>query len=119
MSAVNGLEIRERDGVTVASFRDASILDVTTIQNIGRELYGLVEQGDAKRIVLDFGGVRFLSSQALGVLITLRRKADEKKVDIALAAIRPELARVFQITNLHKLFAFCDTVDEAVEKLKG
>jgi anti-anti-sigma factor len=61
--------------------------------------------------------VRFLSSQTLGVLLTLRRKADKANITVALAGIRPELIRVFEITNLDKLFGFFDTTEEAVAKL--
>jgi len=107
------------DGVMVVKFRDASILDAVTTQQVARELYALIEGGDAAKVVLDFEQVRFLSSQTLGVLLTLRRKADKAKVKIALAAIRPELKRVFEITNLDKLFGFYKTGDEAVEALGG
>ncbi len=110
----SALKIEEREGITVVSFRDASILDALSIQRIGKELYDVVETLNRTRIVLDFAEVRFLSSQALGVLLTLRRKADKVSATVVLAAIRPELYRVFTITNLNKLFSFFKTADEAV-----
>lgn len=108
------LKLNENDGVTVVSFRDASILDALSIQRIGKELYDIVDALGKKKVVLDFADVRFLSSQALGVLLTMRRKADKTGAKVALAAIRPELFRVFQITNLDKLFSFFDKADDAV-----
>ena len=42
--AESSLKIDETDGVTVVGFKDASILDVLTIQKIGRELYELIEK---------------------------------------------------------------------------
>lgn len=108
------LRLEETEGVTVVSFRDASILDALCIQRIGRELYEIVDSLGRKKIVLDFSDVRFLSSQALGVLLTLRRKADKNGATVLLAGIRPELYRVFQITNLEKLFSFFKTAPEAV-----
>ena len=119
MAEAKSLNLSEEGDVTIASFRDASILDAVTIQRIGRELYALVEDDQRKRIVLDFADVRFLSSQALGVLLTLRRKADQAKADVYLAGIRDELARVFKMTNLDKLFQFFDDRDAAVAKLGG
>jgi anti-anti-sigma factor len=68
--------------------------------------------------VLDFGNVRFISSQTLGVLLTLRRKADKADVKVVIADIRPELVRVFEITNLDNLFTFFDSVAAAVASLK-
>lgn len=115
----SSLKIQEAEGVTTVGFRDASILDVLTIQKIGNELYNIVENDGAKKVLLDFGDVRFLSSQALGVLLTLRRKADKVGAKVVLARIRPELARVFKITNLDRLFEFYDSTEKAAEKLRS
>lgn len=109
--------IMERVGdVALVSFRDASMLDAVTIQKIARELYAIVEDEANTNVVLDFTHVRFLSSQALGVLLTVRRKADRKatKAKVVLCKIRPELARVFKITNLDKMFEFHDSTEQAL-----
>ncbi len=117
MAEQSSLKITDSEGVTLVNFRDASILDAVTTQHVARELYELVESGDSRKVVLDFKNVRFLSSQTLGVLLTLRRKADKAGVKIALARIRPELHRVFEITNLDKLFGFFETTESAVANL--
>jgi anti-sigma B factor antagonist len=111
------LKISESEGVTLVAFRDASILDAVTIQRVGQELYDLVESNDHRKIVLDFGNVRFLSSQTLGTLLTLKRKADQAKISVVFARLRPELHRVFEITNLNKLFRRFQTTDDAVAEL--
>ena len=108
------LHIQTIGGVTVANFSDTSILDATVIDALGEELYDLVENQDRRRLVLDFEKVRFLSSQALGMLITLRKKTDAAKGRIALCAMRPELFKVFKISNLHKLFKFYENEEKAL-----
>jgi len=108
-----GLVIRTAGKVTIVSFRDVPMLDTPTIQRVAAELYAVVETPTAPRVVLDFGDVRFLSSQTLGVLLTFRRKADKADVKTAIAGIRPELARVFEITHLTQLFSFYPNADEA------
>lgn len=117
MAEANTLKIEQLGEVTTVGFRDASILDVLTIQRIGRDLYDVVERDGRLKVVLDFSEVRFLSSQALGVLLTLRRKADKAGAKVVLAAIRPELVKVFKITNLDKLFEFVDSCENAVQLL--
>lgn len=112
------LKITESEGVTLVALQDASILDAITTQRIGAQLYEVVESGEHAKIVLDFGKVRFLSSQTLGVLLTLRRKADQARVAVVLACIRPELRRVFEITNLNKLFRHFSSTEQAVAALK-
>lgn len=109
------LRVDDVGGVTLVTFKDNSILDVAAIQRIGNELYGFVDQPDDRRLILNFQNVRFLSSQALGVLLTLRRKAEKTNAKVVLAELRPELARVFRITNLDKMFKFFDGKQAAFE----
>ncbi len=117
MAEQPSLKVEESQGVTIVSFRDAPILDAVTTQRIARELYAVAENADKRKVVLDFATVRFLSSRALGVLLTLRRKADKAGVNVVLASIRPELVRVFEITNLDKLFGFFDSREDAIARL--
>ncbi len=106
----------DRGAATVVGFRDQAILDVLTIQQIARELYDLIGAAPNRNLILDFGNVRFLSSQALGVLLQLRRKADASGAKVVLCQLRPELARVFKITNLDKMFEFFDDLNKALKR---
>jgi anti-sigma B factor antagonist len=77
---------------------------------MGRELFGLVDQNRIQ-ILLNFMNVEFLSSAALGKLITLDKKIKTAKGQLKLSNIRPEIYEVFAITRLNKLFDIHD--DEA------
>lgn len=99
------IEQRDVAGVRLVVFRDEAILDVFQVQQLTTELHALVEQPGVQRVVLDFTRVRFLSSQALGMLLTLRRKALQAGVNIAIGGVGPTLAQIFEITNIDKLFA--------------
>src|SRR5437667_379484 len=100
--------------VTVVNFNESSILDALQVQQIGEELYDLVDTKARRKIILDFANVKFLSSSALGVLITLRKKSAEIKGQVLICSLRPELRKVFKITNLEKLFEFYDTEERAL-----
>ena len=100
------LRVEQAHGVSVVSFHDNAMLDTLTIQRIGRELYEVVEQPKSRRVLIDFQNIRFLSSQALGVLLTLRHKAEKSGVEVVFAGLRPELAKVFTLTKLDKMFQF-------------
>lgn len=112
MSESNFVVDRTQD-VALVRFKDSSILDVASIQRIGNELYEIVAEPNTKKIILCFRTVRFLSSQALGVLLTLRRKAEEAETEVVLAELKPELARVFKVTNLDRMFKFYEKSEEA------
>lgn len=100
--------------VTVVTVNDTALLDAVTIEALGESLYALVDRKALKKIVLDFSSVKFLASAALGMLLTLRRKAGDIKGTVALCGIRPELFKIFKMTNLDKLFKFFDDEEQAL-----
>lgn len=102
--------------VTVVNFQDASILDTVQVEQIGEELYGLVDAKNRKKLILDFTKVQFLSSSALGVLITLKKKCSAIKGEVVICGMRKELKKVFEITNLQKLFTFTDDEEKALAR---
>jgi anti-sigma B factor antagonist len=103
--AENGrLEVSEVGGVTVVRFVDRKILDEANIQELGKEMFALVEEDNRKSLLLNFQNVEFLSSAALGKLITLDKKVKSHGGKLKLCNIRPEIYEVFAITKLNKLF---------------
>src|SRR5215470_7102310 len=68
------LEVEDIGDITVVNFVDKKILDEQNIQIIGEQLFSLVDELGRKKILLNFSNVEFLSSAALGKLITLNRK---------------------------------------------
>jgi anti-sigma B factor antagonist len=98
------LELEEIDGVTVVNFVDRKILDEQNIQKIGDQLFSLVDEDGRRKILLNFGNVEYLSSAALGKLITLNKKVQGVKGKLVLCNIAPQIFEVFEITKLDKFF---------------
>ena len=111
------MDIEEVGGVTVATFVDKKILDEGNIQVIGNQLFSLVEDDGRDKIVLDFSSVEYLSSAALGKLITMDKKVKSAKGKLRLCSVRPDIYEVFAITKLNKLFDMRDTREQALEGL--
>ena len=109
------LDIEEVGDVTVARFIDKKILDETNIQIIGNQLFGLIDEDGRGKIVLDFSNVEYLSSAALGKLITLDKKVKAARGKLRLCSIRPDIYEVFAITKLNKLFDIHENQEKALE----
>lgn len=109
------LDIEEVGDVTIVRFTDKKILDETNIQIIGNQLFALVEEADRKKIILDFTQVEYLSSAALGKLITMDKKVKSVEGKLRLCTIRPDIYEVFAITRLNKLFDIYDNQEKALE----
>ena len=88
MATHRRIDVSKLGDVTVVRFVDKKILEEASIQELGAELFGLVEQDNRKAILLEFGNVEFLSSAALGKLITLDRKVKTHKGRLKLCGIR-------------------------------
>ena len=114
-----GLEIEERVVLPVGestqrSERRPLPKPLVDEEPLAEELYDLVDNRAIRKLVLDFSKVKFLSSSALGVLITLRKKADEIKGKVVMCSMKPEIRKIFKITNLEKLFDFYENEERAL-----
>lgn len=102
---------------TIVTFQDASLLDTASIDYVGTTLYKLIDNEDRRLLVLDFTDVKFLSSSALGVLVNLQKKAGQVKGQVLICGLRNEIAKVFKITKLDKLFKFHKNEGDALQSL--
>jgi len=110
----SGLVISQIHGVTVATFREQALLDGPVLDAAASELYALVDDQARRRVVVDFTLVRFLSSQAVGVMIQLRQKARAIDGRVVLCGLQPNLSRIFEIMNLQKVLEFAPDEEHAL-----
>ena len=104
MAGYRHLDVNEVDDVTVVRFRDRKIVEDINIQELAQEMFRLVEADNRGRVLLNFSSVEFLSSAALGKLITLEKKVKAHGGTLKLCNIRPEIYEVFAITKLNRVF---------------
>lgn len=98
------IDVAKVGDVTVVKFLDKKILDEEGIQELGAELFSLVEHDNRRSIVLNLSNVDFLASAALGKLITLDRKVKNASGRLKMSNIKQEIMDVIQLTKLHKVF---------------
>ncbi len=99
---------------TVIRFKDTDILDQVNIHEMGKEMYAVVESSPGISLIVDFQGVQYLSSSALGKLITLKRKIEEVAGTLKMCRIKPEIMEVFRITKLDTIFNIYRDLDAAM-----
>ncbi len=112
--ATQRIDVSKSGAVSVVRFRDRKILDEAAIQELGAELATLVDVDNRKAILLDFEGVEFLSSAALGKLITFDRKVKTAQGRLKMCGISPGILEVFQVTKLNKVFDIRGAAAEAI-----
>ena len=64
----------------------------------------LVSDADIRSVTVDFSGVDYLDSSALGMLLMLRDKLGGANKEVALSGVRGNVKQVLDIANFSKLF---------------
>ena len=76
--------------------------------NTHREFRGayepLVAESDIRMVTVDFSGVDYLDSSALGMLLMLRDKLGGANKEVVLTGVRGNVKQVLDIANFRKLF---------------
>lgn len=65
-----------------------------------------LDKADVKSLTIDLGGVDYLDSSALGMLLIVREKATQGGKALTLANARAGVKQVLDIANFGKLFQF-------------
>jgi anti-sigma B factor antagonist len=106
--------------ITTRSFADATIVECSGRIVLGDESANfryLVKDllTKCKQIVLDLGGVTYIDSIGLGVLVGLLISAEKGGGRIKLANLKPRLIDVLGVTKLMTLFETFDRAEDAAQ----
>src|SRR5919201_2553826 len=75
-------------------------IDVATSPRLRTELIALVTRG-ATDVTIEFGGVSFVDSSGLGVLVAIyKRLREDGKGTVHIVGAQPPVRKVFEITGL-------------------
>jgi anti-anti-sigma factor len=112
--SLKGIELRVSavDG-RIAVVTVSGEIDLRTAERLRGGLLGVAGAG-YRRVIVDFTGVRFCDATGLGVLIATRNRLSESGGRLVLAGVRPTLRRLFDVTNLGRLFPMRESVESAL-----
>lgn len=111
------IEVKKVNDVIVLLCLDPKLNDEYTIQEWGDQVTAVAETV-SKALIIDFTKVKFMSSSALRVLITLQKTTDANKVPLLLCGMNDEILDIFKITNLDTIFKIRKGTEEAIRSLQ-
>src|SRR5262249_30683941 len=89
--------------VTVVHFTGCKVsLDEETLDRIHDQLLVLADEPSESDLLLDFGNVEYLSSTALGTLVSLHRKLLAGGRHMTVGNLSPQVHEVFAVARLDK-----------------
>ena len=87
-----------------ATIKLAGRFDFNTHREFRSAYEPLVADVEVRSVVVDFSGVDYLDSSALGMLLMLRDKLGGANKEVALSGVRGNVKQVLDIANFGKLF---------------
>ena len=116
-SASPKISVEHKDGIAIVSLTDEKILEDIEINYIEQSIMPVVQDSKTGKLIICFENVKFLSSAALGLLIRISKKINEKDGELRLCCIDSKIMNVFKITRLDKVFEICKTSQKAIDSL--
>ncbi len=105
------LVTREEAGHTVLEV--SGEVDVHTAPVLRSRALELIDAG-RHRMVVDVGGVEFLDSSGLGVLVEIQGRLRDAGGTLALARPADRIRKLFVLTGLDEIFSVHATVEQAL-----
>ncbi|MDX6353467.1 MAG: hypothetical protein QOF98_370 [Streptomyces sp.] len=109
------LHVEVREYGRTAVFTPSGELDHHTADVLAGPLDAAVDAG-ATRLVIDCANLEFCDSTGLNVLLGARLRVEALGGAVHLAAMRPTVARVFEITGAEAVFTVHASLDQALQE---
>ena len=105
------IDVTQSSEVTVVAPKGD--LDMAAADQVKRTLTGLIGQGQS-RLVMDLGGVGYIDSSGMGVLVASMKQARAAGGDVRLCGLQEDVRAIFEMTCLIKAMSVHPTRQEAL-----
>src|ERR1700682_4164224 len=109
------IDVTQSSEVTVVAPKGD--LDMAAADQVKRTLSGLIGQGQS-RLVMDLGGVGYIDSSGMGVLVASMKQARAAGGDVRLCGLQEDVRAIFEMTRLIKAMSVHPTRQEALASLR-
>jgi anti-sigma B factor antagonist len=111
------LALTETSGVVEMRFPRGNV-DGTAVREMLEAAASLTERHDV-RLLVDFSGVQMVSSGAMGMLVTMRKKLMHVGGQMQIAVPDEQVMESFRVTKLHQLLNIQGSVEAARAAFKA
>ncbi len=108
------ITLEERGDVLVVGFTMRMLNDEENIEQLGQELFSLVEQYNWLKLALDMSSIEYLTSSVIGKLITLHRKLHRSQGKLVLFSLSPGVDSILATSKLLNYFTVAADKDAAL-----
>lgn len=110
-------EAAEQDGLVVVTFSVSHINDEENIEELGHEVFALVDQFGFRKVALSMANVEYITSSVVGKIITLHRKLHRLDGQLVVCDLTPGVHEILSASRLLTYFSVAETTAEALRIL--
>lgn len=112
------LAYEERNDLVIAEFTIPRLTEEFNLEQLGHELFALVEQYGCRKLVVSLGRVEYLTSSGIGKLITLHRKMHRQGGLVVFCDIQKPVEDILRASKLLGYFRIVENPTAAVASLQ-
>jgi anti-sigma B factor antagonist len=99
---------------------EVSVIDVkgeltAFAEHVLMDAYGQASDGRVRAIVLNFGGLEYMNSSGIGLLVTLLIRVNREKQRLLTYGLSEHYRKIFQITRLDEAIGIYGSEEQAVQ----
>ncbi len=95
-----------------------SLLSTQEIDELRKAVGHFLHQ-DTHRLLIDFSGVTYMNSSAMGVLVSAHTSFSRRGWQLKLCSLNNQVNVIFVVTKLNTVFSIFKTREEALKSLGG
>lgn len=96
------------NGSTTTVLEVAGEVDLSTAEQFAEAVDAAAGDASVERIIVDLGGVSFMDSAGLRVLVTGVKAAEARGAKLVATDAQPQVKKVFQLTGLDEILGLTD-----------
>ena len=92
-------------------------LDHHSAEEVRNIIDDRLDRDSYNKLIMDFGGVSFMDSSGIGVVIGRYRKLHLRNGKVCVTNIKSSVKRVFELSGMFKIVMLYDDVEQAVNNI--
>jgi len=117
MSQASEIVITPHEEIVLAALEFPRMRDEQA-DAVQAEVAAAAEKTPDLPVVLDMSKVEYVPSRGIGALVALLQKFKQDSRRFILADLQPHVRETLTVCRLDKLFELCDSVDEALARIR-
>ncbi len=108
------LRFEQRGPTTVVRIMVPRLTDEVNLEQLGHELFTLVDQWNCHRLVVSLDVVEYMTSSGVGKLITLHRRVGRVHGQVVFCSLHPVVTEILETSRLNTYFQIAPDLESAL-----